>query len=113
MARSMPSMRRAERQPGSSSKKNQGYGAAAPTISGSSVIAITAASDGQPRLRAWDLSTGKEQWEVSSRLVNKAIASEQKKKGSSLDGGWNYYSTPFVADGLLYVQADAGLVAMK
>jgi outer membrane protein assembly factor BamB len=77
-----------------------GYGACGPTICGSSVIAITASYYRSPRLRAWDVSTGKQRWEIAAKVAGKAHK-------------WNYYSRPFVADGVLYVQADEGIVALK
>ena len=43
----------------------------------------------------------------------KALAAAQKKAGSDHEGAWNNNATPFVADGLLYAQTDAGIVALK
>lgn len=95
--------------------KELGYGHSAPTIVGSTVISMTSGFSSEKRepLHAWDLATGEAQWKLDSGVVARAIAAEQKKTGSSFTGEWSNSATPWVADGVLYVQFSCGLAALK
>jgi outer membrane protein assembly factor BamB len=92
-----------------------GIGHAGPVIAGSTIVCVTVADTGDNprRLCGLDLQSGELLWEVGPAKVKAAIRAEQKKIGSAFDGDWSWYCTPFVSNGAVYAQTDAGMVALR
>jgi outer membrane protein assembly factor BamB len=94
--------------------KPRSIGHCGPIIAGTTVICMTAEhSTGTRFLSGLDLKTGKVMWELDGKPVANALADEQKRAGTSYEGTWSWYCTPFVHAGTLLAQADAGLVALR
>jgi len=95
--------------------KPSSIGHCGPVIAGTTVICMTVEDSSRPTtfLVGLDLTSGKLLWELDAAPVAKAIAKEQKAGGSGYDGGWKWHCTPFVRNGVLYAQADSGLVALR
>lgn len=87
--------------------KTYGIGHGGPVIANGAVFCVlTEESEDDydnPRfLHAFDLKSGKQLWKLPQWRI----------KGQDSDTEWSWHATPFVADGVLYAQADSGIVAL-
>ncbi|MEM6788867.1 MAG: PQQ-binding-like beta-propeller repeat protein [Myxococcota bacterium] len=90
-------------------------GSAGPIVVGETIVTITVEESTMPDtyLTGLDAASGDVLWDLDSQPVKKAIKEEQMREGSSFEGAFRWYGSPHVHDGVLYVQSDAGIVALK
>ncbi len=91
-----------------------GIGCGGPIIVGDTVVSVTVEETVTPanHLTGLALRSGRVRWNFDNTKVWRKMSAEQKRTGSGFFGAWSWYCTPYFADGMLYAQTDAGIVAL-